>query len=137
MNYLNGQRKYALDSSILIQKYYVKDQLTQSIIQNGVTNLVALSECYYIICRKENNKAALNYIDELVKTVKIIPTEQIIKIAGQFKCKYPIALADCWTLATAFALKINAIFAFKEKELVKNYDDLSKEVKIDFFEDLS
>jgi len=133
---LTGQKRYALDSSILIRYFYLKDKKTQFLIDNGITNIVALSECYYIICRKEGNDHSLKYIDELINLVKLIPSEQIIKIAGQFKCKFPIALADCWTLATAFSLGIKAIFAFKERELIDNLKDISKEVKIEFFESL-
>jgi len=121
----------------LIRNFYLKDEKTEHLIKKGVTNLVALSECYYIICRKEDNQTALNYINELMETLRIISTEQIVKIAGQFKCKFPIALADCWTLATAFALKIGALFAFKERELERNFQDIVKEVDIQFFEDLS
>ncbi|MHA1648940.1 MAG: PIN domain-containing protein [Candidatus Helarchaeota archaeon] len=134
---MSGQKRYALDSSILIQYFYLKDKKTKFLITNGITNLVALSECYYIICRKEGNEVSMNYIDELSSLVKIIPSEQIIKIAGQFKCKFPIALADCWTLATAFVLDTKAIFAFKEKELIDNLNDILKEVKIEFFENLN
>ena len=136
MNYLNGPKSFALDSSILIHYYYLKDQKTKELIKQGVTNLVALSECYYIICRKEDNQTALKYINELMEEVRIISTEQIVKIAGQFKCKFPIALADCWTLATAFALKTSAVFAFKERELERNFQEIVKEVNIQFFDDI-
>ena len=87
MNYLNGPKSFALDSSILIHYYYLKDQKTKELIKQGVTNLVALSECYYIICRKEDNQTALKYINELMEAVPIISTEQIVKIAGQFPTK--------------------------------------------------
>lgn len=136
MNYLNGSKSFALDSSILIQYYYLKDQKTKELIKHGVTNLVALSECYYIICRKEDNQTALKYINELMEDVQIVSTEQIVKIAGQFKCKFSIALADCWTLATAFALKTSAVFAFKESELKKNFQEIIKQVNLRFFDDI-
>ncbi|HUY01256.1 MAG TPA: PIN domain-containing protein [Candidatus Deferrimicrobium sp.] len=132
---MNGPKKYALDSSILIHNFYLKDPKIDLLIKNGVTNIVALSECYYILCRKENNQIASKYIDTLMNDIQIISSDQIVKIVGQFKCKFSIALADCWTLATAFALKIVAVFAFKEKELVKNLNDIFKEVELKFFED--
>ncbi len=133
---LNGSRRYALDTSFLIYHYYKGDERTLELLHNGITNYVTLSEVLYILCRYENLKKALSYIEGIVKSVSIAPSSKISLIAGQFKCKYPIALADCWVLATAKVYRVPSLFAFKEKEIVKHLDLIKKEVEIVFLDEI-
>ena len=123
------QKSYALDTSILIVHYYRKN--LGEILKKGYVNLHTLSETFYVICRMEGVEEAFRYIEELVKTLKIVPSHELALVAGQFKCKYRISLADAWTLATAKVKNVPALFV-KEKELLDVLDQLREEVSIEF-----
>jgi len=79
----------------------------------------------------EGVEEAARYIQEIVKTVKIVPSHELALVAGQFKCKYRISLADAWVLATAKVKNIPALFV-KEKEVLDILDKLKDEVNIEF-----
>jgi len=136
MSCLSGSRNYVLDSSFLIYHYYKADSATSDILKGGFLNHVSLSEALYILCRKEGITTTLDFIREILKVIKVVPSERIVLIAGQFKCKYPIALADCWVLATSKVLEAPALFAFKEKELLAHVDAIREEVKVEFLEEI-
>jgi predicted nucleic acid-binding protein len=133
---LNGSKSYALDTSFLVYHYYKGDERTNRFFEEGVTNLVTICETLYTICRKEGLQRALDFVKEVSKRVKIIPSERVTPIAGQFKCKYSISLADCWVLATAKIQNIPALFAFKEKELQEHLESLKHEVEVIFLEEV-
>ncbi|MGQ9722401.1 MAG: PIN domain-containing protein [Candidatus Jordarchaeum sp.] len=95
------QRSYALVTSFLIYLYYLeKNDNIWKIVENGFCNLVTLSEMYHVTYRKEGHVGSVKFIEKLIKISKIVPSEELALIVGQFKCKYPISLADCWVLAT-------------------------------------
>ena len=135
-NFSSGLKRFALDTSFLIYHYYKGNRETFELLRNGVVNYVTLSEVLYVLCRYENLKKALSYIEEIIKLASIAPSSKVSLIAGQFKCKYPIALADCWVLATAKAYGIPSLFAFKEKEILKHLDLIKKEVEIIFLDEI-
>jgi len=130
-------RNYALDSSFLIYHHYKGDGATNDILKAGLLNLVALSEALYVICRKEGVATALNFVMEILKVVKVVPSERIAPMAGQFKCKYPVSLADCWVLATSKIFNVPALFAFREKELLTHIDAIRRETEVEFLDELS
>ena len=124
------QGSYAIDTSALIVNYYrgvLEDTLSQSYV-----NLHILSETFYVICRSEGVDKALKYVQEVAGKARITPSEEIALIAGQFKCKYPISLADAWTLATAKRNGVPALFGVMEREIIDVVEELRKEVKIEF-----
>ncbi len=123
------RKNYALDTSVLIVHYYRKD--LGEILKRGYINLHTLSETFYVICRIEGVEEAARYIQEIVKTAKIVPSHELALVAGQFKCKYRISLADAWVLATAKVKNIPALFV-KEKEVLDILDKLKDEVNIEF-----
>jgi len=133
---LSGPRSYALDSSFLIYHHYKGDDATNDILKAALLNLVALSEALYVICRKEDVSTALNFVTKISKVVNVVPSERIAPMAGQFKCKYPISLADCWVLATSKVFKVPALFALKEKELVAHIDAIRVEVEVKFLDEV-
>jgi predicted nucleic acid-binding protein len=72
---LNGSKSYALDTSFLVYHYYKGDERTNRFFEEGVTNLVTICETLYTICRKEGLQRALDFVKEVSKRVKIIPSE--------------------------------------------------------------
>jgi predicted nucleic acid-binding protein len=134
---LSGLRSYALDSSFLIYHYFKQDDKTERILELGFINPVVLSETFYVLCRKVGLNNALSFVAKVSKEVKTAPLERLIAMAGQFKCKYPLSIVDCWVLATSRALSIPALFAFKEKELLVHLDELGEEVEIQFLDEIA
>ena len=75
------------------------------------------AELLYILCRKFGFKKAKKLITESIESKIIFHTgETIANIAAQIKCLSPIALVDCFSIATA--INFNARIIFKSgKEL--------------------
>ncbi|MHA1231863.1 MAG: PIN domain-containing protein [Candidatus Helarchaeota archaeon] len=74
------------------------------------------TEILYLICRKKGMKNALNIVKSMEKFIFFHNDPEISEIAGNIKCKYSIALADCFSIATGTWLKSPIIFK-KEHEL--------------------
>ncbi len=100
-------------------------------------NEVTLSEAMYILCRKEGVKKSLEFIKNCRERFMIISSELLYTIAAEFKCKYPLSLADCWVLATAKALRANALFLHEEREIEEIIDVLQEDVRISFLSKIS
>jgi len=132
---MSGSRRYALDTSIILLSFYDRERIAPEILQQGYVNAVTVSEALYVLCRKENWEQAKSFIGEQTRELTVIPSSQVTALAAAFKCKFSIALADCWTLATAKHKKVPALFAFKEAELIDHLDALKAEVEIVFLED--
>ncbi len=133
---MNFQKSYALDTSFLIIHKYSPSPLTHKLLLKGYLNIVTISETFYVICRRNGVKEAASFIGETLKRAKLVPSGGIALLAGQFKCRYGVSLADCWTLATAKWKNIPALFGVKEKEILKYLDQLIKEVEVTFLESI-
>jgi len=100
-------------------------------------NEVTVSEALYVLCRVEGFRSALNFISDVARKATIPSLGSIALVAGQFKCKYPIALADCWVLATAKVNGVPALFESREEEIAKRLSEIEQEVEVKFLEDLT
>ncbi len=80
---------------------------------------IAMSELVYIVCRKSSWKVAKKKSENLLNSgaIRVIPTEIVWKEAAKIKCKAPISLPDCYTIAGAVLLGGMALFVHKEKEI--------------------
>ena len=106
---MSGSPRYAIDTSIIIVRYYDKKRVATRIFQQGYVNAVTISEALYVLCRKENWDKAESFIREQTPGLTVIPSAEVVSLAAAFKCKFSIALADCWTLATAKHKKVPAL----------------------------
>lgn len=79
-----------------------------------------LTEVFYVLCRKLGMETAEKIVESLVKSRVLVtyPTAELQKTAAACKCKYKIALPDCYTIALAQRLKTKALFK-KEGELIE------------------
>jgi predicted nucleic acid-binding protein len=138
MNSLSGSEKFALDSSVLLFDYFAGgSEKVSQLLRESLLNEVTISETLYVICRIDGKEKASDYIGKCTKTVSAIaPSETISPLAGYLKCKFPISLADCWALATAKAFQVPCLFAFREAEIVKNFQSINEEVEIRFLDEL-
>jgi len=135
-NYLDGSKRYAIDTSVLIKYYYDQTLFNDEFLSKLVVSEVTLSEVFYILCRKEGPQKAQNFTRTISTKLEIIPSHKLIMIAANLKCQCSIALADCWTLAAAINENIEALFAFRENELVNNLDLIQNYVSVVFLDTL-
>lgn len=133
---MNGSKRYALDTSFLIHHYYNGNIKTGEILSRGAVNLTTASETLYVLCRTEGLNRSLEFINDVYKQAQLVPSERLVAVAGQFKCKYPISLADCWVLATGKNVRIPALFAQREDELINHLESISKEVEVSFLDEV-
>ncbi len=99
----------------------------------------------YILCRKLNFEFTENKKDLLLRSgmIKIIDTKILMEEASKLKCKYPIALgkypialADCYTLALAKLFNCIALFAKEESEIKSIIEKKSLKIPVVFLEKL-
>jgi predicted nucleic acid-binding protein len=133
-----------LDTSVIIEMLLSSDlgkTVTDALIADSAeayTSEVNLAEAEYILCRKLGHETSKSKIDSLRNSnyTIVVDTENVSRIAAQIKCRRALSLPDCYALATAKATGSDALFAFREKELVREMKKHPHEVKVIFLEDL-
>ena len=115
-----------------IKKYF------QTLKPEETTNcsILTISEIFYILCRLKDPTFAENKVKDILKsqTVQVHNTTELAIQTGKIKCKRAISLADCSCIATAKLANAKAVFARKEKELVKEMERKPFDVKITFLQ---
>jgi len=101
------------------------------------TTEIALTELEYILCRRIGIREARDRVNKLLKSgyVNVIETSKLRELAAEYKCRRAISLADSFLLALSKYLKIPALFARREKELIKEIEREPFDVIILFLED--
>ncbi len=74
------------------------------------------AEIYYIMCRKIGKVKAEKIINDIEEYINFISGESLYETAGRIKCKYPLALSDCFSISLGI-FRDCPIFFLKEKEL--------------------
>jgi len=138
---LKGSKKrLVFDASVLIELAYAtelgKKALELMKLNDVYVTELAIVETYYILCRKLGEEKAAEKIENLLESgyVEIFNVSPI-KV-GKIKCSRAISIADCYTIALAEKIKGVAIFARKEKELIKEMRRQEFSTQIMFLEDL-
>ncbi|MBP1357864.1 MAG: type II toxin-antitoxin system VapC family toxin [Sulfolobus sp.] len=92
-----------------------------------IVNIINLIEVYYVLCRKVGWEKATEIIRDLLDSnyFRIVYVDDtIMSEISKCKCKYPVSLGDCASIATASANKVKAVFR-REKELEElNLDEV-------------
>ncbi|PWI46278.1 hypothetical protein CEE45_17705 [Candidatus Heimdallarchaeota archaeon B3_Heim] len=92
---------------------------------------IVKSELLYITCRLKGWEEAKTTIDDFLTNFVILRVPDLDGIAARIKCKVPIALADCYTLAIGKFLSTPTYF-INEIELSKKVQKIiSEEFMID------
>lgn len=142
MKHLRGNT--SLDTSALIEyltgtkagetikKYF------QTLKPEETTNcsILTISEIFYILCRLEDSTFAENKVNDMLKSqiLQVHNTTELAIQTGKIKCKRAISLADCSCIATAKLANAKAVFARKEKELVREMERKPFDVEITFLQ---
>ena len=118
-----------LDTSIYIEYFKEEENEIKKILRKFLFNenssiqllghYILKSEIYYILCRFLEKERINSIIKEIDKFIIFIGGEFLFQLAGEIKCKYPIALSDCFSIAIGIIYKCPVIF-LKERELTED-----------------
>jgi predicted nucleic acid-binding protein len=100
------------DINSILEEYIFK--LDSSIMLYG-HNLIK-TELFYITCRLKGMSEAENLVKKLENILISISDIWLYKKAASIKCKYPIAISDCFSISLAI-LQDCPVFFLPEKEL--------------------
>ncbi len=136
--------RLAIDSSVLIAYFLgepegeiAKQEILGSQHRTAYCSHLALSETFYVLCRRRNHKFALEALETLEKTafVKFHQTTELDYAAGMQKCRRKISLADCYVLALAKNVQGAAVFAHRERDISAELEENAPNVNVLFLED--
>jgi predicted nucleic acid-binding protein len=140
---LKESKEIVFDSGVLIA-YLAKEgnlpeELLDTFIFSKTTKTMlyihelAKTEVFYIFCRKKGKDDArkiFNLVETFSRTIKLTLLSQI---AGEIKCLFPIALADCYTIACGI-FKSCPVFFMPEQELENEIiDRINDEFKSEIY----
>jgi len=99
-------------------------------------SLYALSEIFYVLCRLRGSEYATEKIGIMLhsRVVRVENTEEMALEAGRLKCERAISIADCSCIATAKITGSRAVFAQRERDLVKETKRRPFDVEILFLD---
>jgi predicted nucleic acid-binding protein len=97
--------------------------LTPPPIQYFYLNPLTYTELLYIFCREFGMKKAEKILEDKLKNFLIIDEDVLRSKAAELKCRFGIALVDCYSIASGH-LKNCPVLMKKEQELSKI--DISK-----------
>jgi len=117
----------ALDGGILIGLALNEENfdVLENLLYRGeiilLTHELAITEMFYIICRRASINIAIEKLNYLKYSgfIAIIQIEELIKKAAEIKCKRRLALPDCFTLALAEDYNGKAVSVKAEKEILE------------------
>ena len=117
--------RVALDSSVLIEivagSHSVK-QLVEDIaggLIEAYTSSLNMVEVLYVTCRMWGKEEALLRFSKLLESrmISIVDLESLLFEIADCKCKIPLSLGDCATLALAKKHRLTPLFLGMEEDL--------------------
>lgn len=121
-------KAYALDASVLVElmagTMIVKglvESLSRGEVEAYVTRL-SLSEALYVAFRMWGEERARQRLHIILEAGVPTPVEDVMvwQEAADCKCKLPISLGDCYTLALAKTYGLTPLFLRPEKDIKRN-----------------
>lgn len=104
---------------------------------SGYATELAVVEARYVLCRKLGWGEAARRVSQLLASgyVAVVDVSPLCEAAAKYKCEMAIALPDCFTLSLAESLHVPALFARRERELVRELSRGKLGVEVLFLED--
>ena len=83
---------------------------------------LSLSEALYVACRLWGRETAYSRMRILLDSgaFTIVEDDEVWEYAADCKCRLPISLGDCYTLATAKKYRVRPLFLKPEREITVN-----------------
>ncbi|MBI3022299.1 MAG: PIN domain-containing protein [Thaumarchaeota archaeon] len=132
----------ALDSSVLVEILdgsEIGSKLTMALLNEEIiahASFVNMAEAEYILCKKIGRGDARKAVEALLNSgyvaIEDDPTMHVL--ASEMKCERSISLANCYTFAVAQITGAKPVFAFKERELLKETSQKAFANEIAFLE---
>lgn len=133
---LNETKNLILDTSVLLCYFTDEIQEVNSILEQYIFkqdskitlyghNLIK-TELFYITCRLKGINEAVNLVNKLEKIMNSINDSWIYEKAANIKCKFPIAISDCFSIALANLLDCPVFFLPEQElqaKLIENVND--------------
>jgi len=126
--FMDNHQKFVFDSGVLLayiqnenEKFtQIMDELifSEKSTKVVICNQLTLTEIFYIYCRNHGVKKSTVLINDMKSMFEILKIDSLHLIAGKLKCQYPIALSDCYSIASGIAKNAPILF-MNEKELTK------------------
>lgn len=135
--------RLVLDTSVLIELIFstlsglkLKQALKNGLVEAHTTEL-HIAELRYILCRRLGLTESSERIDKLLASgyITVEDISPLILDASKYKCERAISLTDCFCLASAPKPFYSAIFARREKDLLKEMQRKPFDREIIFLED--
>jgi predicted nucleic acid-binding protein len=134
---------YALDGGALIELCLETSagEMLRGALKSGkvvaYTHDMAVVEALYILCRKVGWEEAKRSVDSLLLSgfLNVEAMSGLSEEASKIKCKKPIAVSDCLTLALAIRKGMTALFADREAELLRQMEREPLGVDVEFISD--
>jgi predicted nucleic acid-binding protein len=146
--------RVSLDTSVLIEYINLSGSLhrearalIQSILKGKITAIIphpVFAETYYVSARiyeklniKNPEQRAKNFIEWLYRSPNFSVAESSLELAilaGSIKRRFDLALTDSYVLASAKLYRAKAVFKSKEKEILENFKEITKEYDMVFLE---
>jgi len=127
-----------LDTSVLLCYFMDEFHDINSVLDEYIFNLESKitiyghnfikTELFYITCRLKGISEAENLNKKLGNIMNIISDIWLYKKAANIKCKYPIAIPDCFSISLAI-LQECPVFFLQEKELSR---DIIEKIKKEY-----
>jgi len=91
------------------------------------------SELFYIICREKGINEAEMVLEKIENVINTISDTWIYKKAASIKCRYPIAISDCFSISLAILQKCPVLF-LPEYELSRDTaENINKEYNVKIY----
>ena len=127
---LDETNNIVLDTSVLLCYFMDEIQEINSILEEYIFKLdsritlyghnLIKTELFYITCRLKGINEAENLVKKLESIMNTISDIWFYKKAASIKCKYPIAISDCFSIALALLQDCPVLF-LPEKELKEEF----------------
>ncbi len=97
-----------------------------------------LVELHYVLCRKVGFEAASQKLSALLESgyIQVVETSKVSRRAARLKCERSISLADCFTIALGEEMRVPALFAKSERELIEEVKRKPFEIAILFLDEI-
>ena len=124
--------RYAVDASVLIEVLAGSDRVRGFVeeLYNGeaLVSRLSLTEAFYVACRLWGRDVAEDRLLLLLESrvFEIVEDERVWVYAADCKCRFPIALGDCFTLATARMYAATPVFLRPEREILRVKRDIEE-----------
>ena len=137
---LSETQNLILDTSVLLGYFMNEDREINKLLEAYMFtqdskiilyghNLIK-SELFYIICREKGINEAEMVLEKIESVISTISDTWIYKKAASIKCRYPIAISDCFSISLAI-LQECPVFFLPEYELSRDVaEKISKEFNV-------